>query len=132
MIEPRTRQLLRSRGDRRIAGVCGGLGRYVGIDPTWVRLAFAALFVTTGTGLLFYIILWIVMPLEPADLAATDAHALAADADRPALAASEGQSPAFSRDEVDAWNLAPAGVLPSDRPGEASQEPEKPAGAQAP
>ena len=60
-----TRQLRRSRTDRRLAGVCGGLGAYFGIDSTLIRLIFLLLLLPGGApGLLPYIILWIVMPEE--------------------------------------------------------------------
>lgn len=50
-----------------IAGVCGGLGRYAGIDPVIVRIAFVLLTVPGGgIGLVLYALAWIVMPLEPA------------------------------------------------------------------
>ncbi len=58
------KRLTRSRTDRRIGGVCGGLGKYFEVDPTLIRLAFALTFVFAGTGLLLYLILWIVLPLE--------------------------------------------------------------------
>jgi phage shock protein C len=48
-----TRQLQRSRSNRRIAGVCGGLATFFGINPTLVRLIFV-----------LYLILWFVMPEE--------------------------------------------------------------------
>jgi phage shock protein C len=59
------KRLYRSRTDRMIAGVCGGLGEYFGIDPTLVRLlfVFAALFY--GPGVLAYLILMLVVPEEP-------------------------------------------------------------------
>ena len=59
------KRLYRSRTDRMIAGVCGGLGEYFGIDPTLVRLlfVFAALFY--GPGILAYLILMLVVPEEP-------------------------------------------------------------------
>jgi phage shock protein PspC (stress-responsive transcriptional regulator) len=47
-----------------VAGVCSGLGRYLNIDPTIVRLIFVLMFLLGGHGLLVYIILWIVMPSE--------------------------------------------------------------------
>ncbi len=60
-----TRQLRRSRTNRRIAGVCGGLGAYFGIDPTLIRLLFVLLALPGGApGLLIYLILWLVMPEE--------------------------------------------------------------------
>ncbi len=61
------KKLYRSRDDRMIAGVCGGLGKYLGIDPTLLRLAFALLVVFgVGSGILLYLVLMIIVPLEPA------------------------------------------------------------------
>jgi len=59
------RRLYRSRFDQMIGGVCSGLGRYLTIDPTVIRLIFVLLFLAAGNGLLFYLILWIIMPIEP-------------------------------------------------------------------
>ena len=56
-----SRRLLRS-SNRKIAGVCGGLADYLGIDPTVVRIIFALLFLFAGGGLLIYLILWLIMP----------------------------------------------------------------------
>jgi phage shock protein C len=54
----------RSRTDRVIGGVCGGLGRATGV-ASWVwRLIFVALFVCVGAGLLAYVLLWIFVPSE--------------------------------------------------------------------
>ncbi len=58
------RKLSRSESDRMVAGVCSGLGKYLNIDPTIVRLIFVLMFLLGGHGLLVYIILWIVMPVE--------------------------------------------------------------------
>lgn len=59
------RQLTRSRDDRVIAGVCGGLGRYLGIDPVLVRIAALLLIFAGGAGLVLYVIGWVAMPDEP-------------------------------------------------------------------
>ncbi|MCK9302242.1 MAG: PspC domain-containing protein [Bacteroidales bacterium] len=56
------KKLQRSRNNRVIAGVCGGLGEYFDIDPVIFRLIFAILFFAAGGGLLVYIILWIILP----------------------------------------------------------------------
>ncbi len=56
-------RLMRSRHDRMISGVCGGLGVYFEIDPTIVRLVMVLL-AFTGIGVLLYPALWIVMPSE--------------------------------------------------------------------
>lgn len=58
------KRLYRSRTDRMIGGVCGGLGKYFDVDPTLIRLAFVLMFVFGGSGLLLYFILWIVLPEE--------------------------------------------------------------------
>jgi phage shock protein C len=56
-------RLARTTNDKMIAGVCGGLARYFGIDSTIVRLVFV-LAVLSGLSPLVYVILWIVMPQE--------------------------------------------------------------------
>jgi len=50
------------------AGVCGGLGEYLSIDPTVIRLAFVLLTLISGHGLLAYLIMLLIAPLEPAPL----------------------------------------------------------------
>ena len=56
--------LRRSREDHVIAGVCGGLGRYFGIDPVILRLVFVVLLLAGGSGILLYGVAWIVIPEE--------------------------------------------------------------------
>jgi phage shock protein C len=60
-----TKKLYRSRNDRFISGVCGGLGKYFNIDPMLIRIAFILLAFAQGFGILLYIILMVVVPLEP-------------------------------------------------------------------
>lgn len=60
-----TKRLYRSRTEKMIAGVCGGLANYYGIDPTIVRLAFVVIGLAVGSGILAYLILWLIIPLEP-------------------------------------------------------------------
>lgn len=55
------KRLTRSN-DKMIAGVCGGLANYLGIDPTIVRIAYVLMVLFAGFGILLYVILWIVMP----------------------------------------------------------------------
>jgi phage shock protein C len=59
------KRLYRSRGDRVIGGVCGGLAKYLTMDPTVVRLIFVLLALAGGPGLLIYLIMLIVVPEEP-------------------------------------------------------------------
>jgi phage shock protein PspC (stress-responsive transcriptional regulator) len=64
------KQLRRPTDDRIVAGVCSGIGRYLGVDPVLVRVAFAILVVLSwGTALLAYPIMWFIMPDEPAPAA---------------------------------------------------------------
>lgn len=55
------KRLTRSN-DKMIAGVCGGLANYLGIDPTLVRIAYVLMVLFAGFGILLYVILWIIMP----------------------------------------------------------------------
>lgn len=57
--------LFRSRTDRVIGGVAGGIARSLNADPAIVRLIFALLIIFGGGGLLLYLILWIAIPEEP-------------------------------------------------------------------
>lgn len=57
--------LYRSQTDSMIGGVCGGLGAYLGIDATFVRLFFVLLAMAgNGIGVLIYLLLWIILPLD--------------------------------------------------------------------
>ena len=56
--------LYRSKSDRMIAGVCGGLAKRFNISSTWVRLAFVFIVLLGGAGFLLYLILWVIMPEE--------------------------------------------------------------------
>ncbi len=58
------KQLTKSRKNRMICGVCGGIGEYFNIDPTLVRLGFAAVSLIFGSGLLAYIVAAIIVPNE--------------------------------------------------------------------
>ena len=58
------KRLTRMEEGRMIAGVCVGLGRYLGIDATVVRLIFVLLALFAAGGLLLYLILWLIMPME--------------------------------------------------------------------
>jgi len=59
------KRLTRSRTNRMLGGVCGGLGEYFDLDPTLIRIAFVALiFLGMGSPILGYILLWIIIPRE--------------------------------------------------------------------
>ena len=61
----RTRRLYRSRTDRKLAGVCGGLAQYLNTDPTLIRVLFVVLALLGGPGLVIYLLMWILVPEEP-------------------------------------------------------------------
>jgi len=55
--------LRRSRNNRMIAGVCGGLGEFFGVDPFWFRLGFLIALVPGGVpGIAAYLVLWLMVP----------------------------------------------------------------------
>jgi phage shock protein C len=64
------KKLFRSKREKMIAGVCGGLAEYFNIDTTLVRLLFVVLLLTPFHGLIVYLILWLITPVEPQDLPA--------------------------------------------------------------
>lgn len=59
------RKLYRSRTDKMIAGVCGGIAKYFNVDATIVRLLFILFFILGGGALLVYVIMWLIVPQEP-------------------------------------------------------------------
>src|SRR4051812_23928817 len=62
-------RIRRSRSERRVAGVAGGLGRHLDIDPVILRVAFVVLTFFGGVGLLLYVALWLPLPQEGSDWA---------------------------------------------------------------
>jgi phage shock protein PspC (stress-responsive transcriptional regulator) len=59
-----TRKLYRSRTNRKLAGVCGGLAQYSNIDATLIRVLFVVLALLGGPGLVIYLLMWILVPEE--------------------------------------------------------------------
>jgi phage shock protein C len=59
------KKLYRSRHDKMIGGVCAGLADYFQMDATWMRLIFILFLLLGGSALLVYIVMWIIVPLEP-------------------------------------------------------------------
>lgn len=56
--------LHRSSDDRLVAGVCGGIARFLGIDPLWPRLVFVVLALAWGSGVALYILVWWMIPAD--------------------------------------------------------------------
>ena len=59
------KKIYKSRTDKKIDGVCAGIGEYFDIDPTLIRLVWALAILCAGTGLLAYVIAAIVIPRKP-------------------------------------------------------------------
>ncbi|HEX6301319.1 MAG TPA: PspC domain-containing protein [Acidimicrobiia bacterium] len=59
------RRLYRSNTQRVIAGVCGGLGEYFALDPVWFRIGFVVLALGGGSGILIYLVMWLVIQPAP-------------------------------------------------------------------
>ncbi|MCL5736648.1 MAG: PspC domain-containing protein [Actinobacteria bacterium] len=59
-----TKRLQRSRTEKMIAGVCGGIAQYLEVDPTLIRVIWVLITLMAGVGVLLYLILWVIMPLE--------------------------------------------------------------------
>ena len=63
MVESTRKPLRRSTNNRILAGICGGLGEFFGINPIWFRLGFLLAAIPGGfPGLLLYLILWVIIP----------------------------------------------------------------------
>ena len=60
-----TRKLYRSKTNRQVAGVCGGLAERFNVDPTLMRVLFIVLAIFGGAGIVLYIAMWIIVPKEP-------------------------------------------------------------------
>jgi len=65
MTNPEIKRLYRSKTDRMLGGVCGGMGVYFNLDPVLMRLVWVILFFAGGIGVLGYILAWIIIPEEP-------------------------------------------------------------------
>ena len=63
MVQENAKVLRRSRSDWMIAGVCGGLGEFFGINPWWFRLGFLIALIPGGVpGVAIYLLLWLIIP----------------------------------------------------------------------
>jgi phage shock protein C len=60
-----TRKLYRSKTNRHLAGVCGGLAEYFNLDATLIRVLFVLLAVLGGSGVVLYVAMWIIVPKQP-------------------------------------------------------------------
>ena len=68
---------MRSSTDKKIAGVCAGLADYFDLDPTVIRLVwFLSVFISCGTSVFAYLVVWIVLPAAPAGVIPTSATAV--------------------------------------------------------
>ena len=59
------KRLYRSRDNRMLGGVAAGIGEYLEADPTLIRVLFALSFLLGGTGILVYLVMWLIIPEKP-------------------------------------------------------------------
>ena len=62
------KRLYRSTEQKVIGGVCGGLGEYLNLDPSLIRIFTVLLFFASGVGILAYVIAWVIIPKRPYDI----------------------------------------------------------------
>jgi phage shock protein C len=124
-------RLTRSRTDRVLSGVCGGLGKHLGIDPLLVRLAFLLLLLAGGIGLFLYLALAVLVPAEdqigrdPRETLKAGAAELGAQAK-----AAASQVAGVFRKQAPGEPAAPeGGTAASPAPSEPSAPPAQPAPA---
>jgi phage shock protein PspC (stress-responsive transcriptional regulator) len=67
------RRLYRSSTQRVLAGICGGLGEYFAVDPVWFRVGFVVLALGGGSGILIYLLMWLMVPPAPDGYAPAEA-----------------------------------------------------------
>ena len=65
MTKQQVKRLYRSRTDKIFGGVCGGIAVYFNVDPVLIRVLWVILIFIMGTGILVYLIAWLIMPLDP-------------------------------------------------------------------
>src|SRR5262245_17916722 len=63
-VPPRTQRLVRVREGKKIAGVCAGFARYLGMDVRWLRIVWALTLLTAGVRLIAYVVAWIAMSYD--------------------------------------------------------------------
>jgi phage shock protein C len=74
-METKAPKIMRSRDDRMLGGVCGGIAEHFDIDPVIVRIATIALVCAVGAGAVAYVAAWILMPLDDRPAASTPSNA---------------------------------------------------------
>jgi len=79
------KRLYRSREDVMIGGVCSGIARYLEMDPTVVRLVFVLLLFLSGAGFWIYVVLWVIMPVEPKSTVSSEQPAVVEVKEKPVL-----------------------------------------------
>jgi phage shock protein C len=77
-MKDQTKHLYRSRSNKTLAGVCGGIAEYFGFDPTVIRLLWVVLTLFGGSGILLYVIAYFVMPVNP-DYSIPPPHSVKSD-----------------------------------------------------
>lgn len=116
------KRLYRTTDERMVAGVCGGLARYFNLDPTLVRVAVALLtLLTSGSGIIAYIVLVFVMPQQTPALSAAD-EAAPDPGPPPVFVPEEGLD---AETETPQWPTDPATLWTNAKRSAGEQAPEE-------
>lgn len=87
------RRLYRSRDERMIGGVCGGLGEYLNTDPTIIRVLFVII-ALSGAGIFLYLAMWLIVPEEPMDVTSAPTPVERAVPEEPMMQEPPAEAPA--------------------------------------
>jgi phage shock protein C len=113
------KRLVRSEKNRIVAGVCQGLGEYLGIDPLILRILFVVLAMANGTGLVLYVMAWLFIPKGEATFATHEEMVRhnAAEIGQRARELGRQARGGLGRDDeaVDPWSVPVERVVPEER-----------------
>lgn len=102
--ETSVRKIFRSRKERVIAGVCGGVAEYFHIDPVWVRIAWVLAIFVKGLGLVAYVLCWILIPER--EWSSSEAAAASGASPKGAKENAEAAGSAFETDRGSLFGLS--------------------------
>jgi phage shock protein C len=88
------RRLYRSRDERIIGGVCGGLGEYLNTDPTIIRILFVIITLFGFAGGFLYLAMWLIVPEEPMNVTSAPAPVERAVSEEPVMQEPPADAPA--------------------------------------
>lgn len=123
------KRMYRSRSDVMLGGVCSGLAKYLDVDSTLVRLSFLLLLFVGMGGLWIYLIMWVIMPLEPKEdiIKIVDAKPILVDR---SVELEKGEKKAVEIKKLDVKKAGPAKAVnkvasPATKPATTTKKPDQ-------